>query len=153
MQSLFVPAPLAGFFCSEFSHIPDDSVEVCLSGSILFPEGSDTIVTVLAALEGSCIQVSLCSGKTEILRSKIFLDPVRELSFYNLRRSFERIMFIIDDNLRVPFRRPVVIVGGELSQVGFADPAVDPLVEVEQFRSVAVNDLTGAYQPVLKIFL
>ncbi len=55
MQPFFIPAPPADFPGSQRMHIPDDAVEIGLSGGVLFSEGGDAVVSIFAAVEGGGI--------------------------------------------------------------------------------------------------
>ena len=61
-------------------------------------------------------------------------------------------MLVIDQHLLAPFFSTVIVVGGQLFQIGLEGPVLDPPVEVEQLGAVAVDELAGPQQPIFQIF-
>ena len=59
-------------------------------------------------------------------------------------------MFVVDGDFLPPFLRPVVVVGAQGFQVGLEGAVVDPPVEIEDGGLQPVDQLAGAYQPVLQ---
>ena len=77
---------------------------------------------------------------------------IRKLPPFHIRhcRSKQKgIVFVIDHRVRSPLVGPVVIVGGKLLQPGLAGAVLNPPVKIEYLRTVAVDYLAGAHQPVL----
>ena len=69
MQPLLVSAPLGFLPAAQDFHIPDDPVEIRLSGGILDSQGADAVFAVPAAFHGNGVQISVCRDV------KFFLMP------------------------------------------------------------------------------
>src|SRR5947209_7319592 len=59
-------------------------------------------------------------------------------------------MLVVDSDATAPLHATVVVVGGELLQVGTEDRLLDPPVEPDQLWLIFVNQLTGTRQPVIE---
>ena len=89
------------------------------------------------------------------IRLPIIRLHIRELSSFNIHNSgteHEGVMLVIDKYLLAPFFRPVIIISCQLFQIRLEGIVLNPPVKIKQTGTVAVNDLTGSYQPVLQIF-
>ena len=58
-------------------------------------------------------------------------------------------MLVVDQDLNAPLAGAVVVIGGQLFQPRLGGAVLDPPVEVEDSRAIAVDQLAGAAQPVL----
>ena len=61
-------------------------------------------------------------------------------------------MLVVNDNSLSPFLSAIVIISSELSQIWFHTVVMNPPVEIDNFRSVFVYQLTTAAQPVIQEF-
>ena len=81
---------------------------------------------------------------------------LRKLAALHIRHGtaeHERLVLVVDGHIDAPFRRAVVVVGGELLQIGLDAVVLNPPVEVHQLGAVLVHQLAAAHQPVLQVFL
>jgi hypothetical protein len=77
---------------------------------------------------------------------------VGELAALDVRQGgaeHEGIVLVGDDRLVAPLGRQVIVIGGELFDVGPEGLVDDPPVEVEDLGVKAVDDLRRADQPVV----
>ncbi|MNC34273.1 hypothetical protein D3C75_826990 [compost metagenome] len=81
---------------------------------------------------------------------------VRELAALHIIHSgpFRKgIELVVYDRTLAPFGGLVVIISGQLLKVGLEDRLFNPPVEIQQLRPIAVNQITGADQPVVQKLL
>ena len=59
-------------------------------------------------------------------------------------------MLVTDGGLLSPLCAAVIVVSSDLAKIGLVRLMLDPPVEIEETRLVAVDEFAGAKQPVLQ---